>query len=347
MKKMKKLFKILAFLAIGAFAFTACDKDPDLPYPGFDDMEFAGDFYIYSLSWEDDTINTVLPAAIAEEWENKLKIANVRGNATNVDVIMHFSNGSAWFGPYTVHTGITSFPAEVSMDASTLVGLIEPYVDITSIQAGHSYAFSLRITTQEGKTYDTREVIGGVLRNKLSTNIRNYPGANFIMNLSAVNVCPVDMEDLVGTWEVAEFSDRFSAADNFSVTVTLDTDGETLIINGLVAWLLPGSAKLTFDKSNPYAWVPSFDQTHLYGTTGHPYDIRILNNSDYDPSFKSCELQIVIGYEVGAYSVGGPLLGYFDWGIWTLTKAEPPVKSMSNETNQSKNQDIQIVGSKN
>ena len=233
------------------------------------------------------------------------------------------------------------------MNADDLVSMITQYDDVFDILPRHQYAFGLRITDQDGQTFVTREVIAGSLRNKLSTNLMNYPGANFGITVRAVDVCPVEMTDFIGTWEVEEFSDRFSAADNFSVEITLDEDGETLIIEGLLAWLLPGSAKLTFDMSNPYAWVPIWDETHLYGITGHPHAIRILNNPDYDAYFASCDMEFSLGYEAGAFHPeSGVLLGYWDWGVWTLTKA-PETKNMSVESRPRAKRNVNYVESKN
>lgn len=344
---MKNIFKVITFIVLGAIALTACDKDPDLPWGSFDDMEYASDFYIYNFTWSDDTINTVMPASIPDQWGNTLNITNPRGNAQSVDVYIYFSDGASVAGPFDIATGITSFPHSIAMDAETLVNAIPAYDDVFDVLAGHQYTFGLRITTEEGLTYQTNEVIGGVLRNKLSPNIRNYPGAGFAMNLRAIAVCDVDMNDLVGTWSVEEFSDRFSAADGFDVTVSLDEDGETLIIEGLVEWLVPGgSARLVFDKSNPYSWTPMFVEDHLYGIyldeNGDPlYDIRVLNNADYEGLFASCDLSITIGYEVGAYAVGGGLLGYFDWGIWTITKISDDDKL--SRTTSTLERDTQIV----
>jgi hypothetical protein len=318
--KMKNIFKILIILVVGAVTFSACDKEPELPWGSFDDMEYASDFYIYNLSWTDDTINTVLPAGDPGAWNNTLRVNHVRGEAQNVDVYIYFNNGTSWAGPYDIATGI-SFPFSKTMTAADWISSIPAYTGMNSFSPGHVYQFGLRITTAEGLVFQTNELIGGVMRNKISTNIRSYPGANFNLLIRNVEVCAVDMNDFNGPWTLVEWSDRFSAEEVIDCTFELAADGETIQMWGPAYWLgITNPIKMRFNKSNPYAWVPYFVD-EIWGRTGHPYDIKVAVNSDYEAMFSSCDMEITIGMDIEAYSVAtGAFLGWFDYGKWEFSK---------------------------
>lgn len=197
-RKMNKLLKILSFALISALALNSCDKEPDLPWGSFDDMEYLDDFYVYNLSLKEilEGINDEDPAA----YENQLIVNHVRGEQQKVDIIVMYFDGTTWMGSYDLEKDITTFPQSINITAQKLVDLIPAYNSIDEIEMGHQYLFGLRITSKEGVTFETLEIINGALRRKLSTNIRNYPGAAYEALVRAYRFCSYPVDDYVGTW---------------------------------------------------------------------------------------------------------------------------------------------------
>jgi hypothetical protein len=197
-EKMNKILKLLSFALISAIAFNSCDKEPDLPWGSFDDMEFLDDFYVYNLSLKEDLegINDEDPAS----YDNQLVINHVRGEQQKIDLVVMFFDGNKWSGSFNVETDITSFPRIVNINAQKMVDVIPAYNTIDDIVMGHQYLFGLRITSKEGVTFETLEIINGALRRKLSTNIRNYPGAAYEALVRAYRFCSYPIEEYVGSW---------------------------------------------------------------------------------------------------------------------------------------------------
>ena len=297
---MKNIYKILSCLVVASLAFHSCDKEPDLPWGSFDDMEIMDDFYVYNLNLTEDIdgINDDEP----ENYQNQLVVSHVRGEHQNLDVILMFNDGSAWHGPYNVETAIASLPLVIAIDGEKLVDLIPSYNSLDDIVLGHQYLFGLRVTSREGVEFETLEIINGSLRRKLSSNLRNYPGASYEALIRAIRFCGYPMEDYVGIWSGT------SQLHAETVVTELEPEPNKLRIFGLADFVSSlwgeewvegdGSCVLEFSCGElvtiPKQWI---------GSSDFPDDYEIEGFGTFDPESKT----IVLTYEV--FYTGGSVDG--------------------------------------
>jgi hypothetical protein len=289
---MKNILKNLAFMLIGALVFSACDKEPDLPWGSFDDMEHLDDFYIYNIGLSDDElagINDEDP----EAYFNTITINHVRGQHQKLDLIVMYNNGTEWSGPFNVQEGITTLPASIVIDAEKLVQVIPDYTTIFDITLGQQYVFGLRITSKESVVFETLGIIDGALRRKLSANIRNYPGAAFETTVRAVRFCDYPMEEYVGNWTGT------SGSHSETVVAELGTEYNTIKVYGLADFVTSswgeswvegdGSCLMTFSCGD----VVTIERQWI-GDSDYPDSYYIEGSGTLDPEAKT----ITLVYEV-------------------------------------------------
>jgi len=213
---MKNLKIILAFMMLATFIIS-CDDDGGTSKV---DIQEGGVTNITKNAEFDQIIN-LTDLRNGDEVQISFSVDVFYGNVTSADVIGFYLSGGEVFGPVTLASGITQFPAEVTLNQDDIISAFSELNSRDDIKLADELIVSTRLILADGSEINLINDDGS----------RNYgsdihTSAFFKAQASYPVSCP---SDLGGTYKVvsngASTEAGIPAAVNLPYTVTLTDNG--------------------------------------------------------------------------------------------------------------------------
>jgi len=211
---------------------------------------------------------------------------------------------------------------------------LEVLQEETTAKEGLHYSFSTKsITIPQGEVTASAEITAHhdgymieetnqlVFRIASSSDVPAYSTGTttFSVNLTKLNVCPIDIEEVAGTWDVNEYSPTYGS-DNYTITIEYQ-QADTIKIYGLYPYTIAGQrpdfikAVVDLTAGQEKIIIPNqyYADHSTYGTVQ-------LGGLDADTDkFNTCDMVITTSYQIFVSA------GYFDQlnpSVWTKVSDE-------------------------
>jgi hypothetical protein len=279
---MKNKIKIISLVALGAFIFTTCQKDPELPMP---DLQMTVIPKVTKDLSKDQNISFVNLTAFSAAVVVDLYFKD-QPQSMNLMVIMNDKQDQV----AVVKSDITSFPTSVGFTINNLVDLIPGLDNISQLKLGDYFRFYVDISLKDGtviKGYDPAY-------KSFTSNVANLPGSslNVVFNVA----CPLDKALTVGSYLAYSPPSDWNSTGN--ITLTADAaDPYKIYVKGLA--IIDGENE---DKGplvmhiNPLTYAVTADKTVIdsdfYGFTNYYFS----GTGTYD----TCTGKYTMQFEIGA-----------------------------------------------